>query len=143
MNIIFNSKFVAQYKLKIIQIYKIEDYKKDMLYLQFNNDIVIYDIQFNPVIENILLLSLADGSCKIYDISEQKMEEKIFFEGFDNKQPIEKSKFNNMNTNVIASSNGAKIIIIWDIRSSKDIILVKDEEIIIKFNDYFYLNIIY
>lgn len=134
MNIIFNSKFVVQYKLKIIQIYKIEDYKKDMLYLQFINDIVIYDIQFNPVIENILLLSLADGSCKIYDISEQKMEEKIFFEGFDNKQPIEKSKFNDMNTNVIASSNGAKIIIIWDIRSSKDIILVKDEEIIIKFN---------
>ena len=71
----------------------------------------------------MILVSFLDGSCKIYLILENKLEEKILFEGI-NKQKILKSKFNELNTNIIASLNKIKTqkekvqkMIIWDVRN--------------------------
>ena len=77
--IIFNKKFIIIYSRDSIDIY---EYKgndssiKDnlILNLEINN---ISDIQFNPIKENIILISYEKGICKIYNICEAKLKEKL------------------------------------------------------------------
>ena len=110
--IIFNQKYIISFYLVNIRIY---ENKKPKKFLDLSFDEVITDIQFNPILDNIILVSFFKGYCKIYKIEEQKLLEKITFEGINN-QIIGTSKFNYLNTNIIASLSNYKTIIIWDIR---------------------------
>jgi len=90
----------------------------------------------------MILVSFADGSCKIYLISDDILEEKILFEGVNN-QKILKSKFNELNTNIIASLNRNKNnkekvqkIIIWDVRNKFYSYVINIEQI----NDFKWNN---
>ena len=116
----YNKKFVLIYDDCSINIFENDSLSNPKIVFETEN---ILNIQFNPIIDNMILVSFLDGSCKIYLILENKLEEKILFEGI-NKQKILKSKFNELNTNIIASLNKVKTqkekvqkMIIWDVRN--------------------------
>ena len=95
--IVYNKKFVLIYDDSSINIY--ENNSLSSPKLVFGTEF-ISNIQFNPIIDNMILVSFSNGSCKIYLILENKLEEKILFEGINN-QKILKSNFNELNTNII------------------------------------------
>ena len=77
--IIFNKKFNIIYSRDSIDIYEYKENDSSIkdnliLNLEINN---ISDIQFNPIKENIILISYENGICKIYDICEAKLKEKL------------------------------------------------------------------
>jgi len=130
----FNSNYFIQLKVNnTINLYKIDNLHQ--IISNINYDQLISDIEFNPVKENIIIISFYNGYCKICNISDNGIEKKITFEGISNKRII-KSIFNEFNTNIIASVNLLNKIIIWDVRKQKfeNIIDNKDEIINIKWN---------
>ena len=88
------------------------------LLLTFNFSNNITDIQFNPILDNVILISFDKGFCKIYEIEKENIIEKITFEAINDKY-IEQSKFNYLNTNIIASLIENNTIIIWDVNNIK------------------------
>ena len=77
--IIFNKKFNIIYSRDSIDIYEYKENDSSIkdnliLNLEINN---ISDIQFNPIKENIILISYEKGICKIYNICEAKLKEKL------------------------------------------------------------------
>lgn len=133
--IIINKKFRVLYGYSSIKIF---DNEKDIFIKEFKNlktEAVITDIIFNPIVDNIILISLSNGSCKIYNILEEEMEEKIVLEEF--KEVIIASKFNILNTNIIGSLFETKILV-WDIRNIKYINIFENKEEILNFkwNDF-------
>ena len=140
--IIFNKNFIIIYSINLIDIYEYNENSstiKDnhILNLEINN---IADIQFNPIKDNIILISYGNGICKIYDIFEAKLkaklEEKIIFEGIKGK--TEDSKFNELNTNIIATMCDFNNLIIWDVRESKYVNIIKNDDkiLIFKWNKF-------
>ena len=126
MKIIFNQKYIITFKQNKIKIYESYFISKINLVLKFSSDESITDIQFHPLLDNIILVSFFKGFCKIYEIDKQNLQEKIKFEGI-NEQMIEISKFNYLDTNIIASLSNSKIII-WDVRNIKYINVIKIQE---------------
>ena len=118
----YNKKFFVIYSRCSINIYESHSMSNPKIVLKTKE---ISNIIFNPIVDNIILISFVDGSCKIYLIYDNILEEKIFFEGI-NSQTILKSKFNVLNTSIIASLNiienekqdMIQKIIIWDVRNS-------------------------
>ena len=135
----YNKKFVLIYDDISIKIYESNSLSKPKIVFEIGH---ISNIQFNPIVDNMILVSFADGSCKIYLISDDILEEKILFEGVNN-QKILKSKFNELNTNIIASLNRNKNnkekvqkIIIWDVRNKFYSYVINIEQI----NDFKWNN---
>jgi len=125
-----NSKYCIELlECTIINLYKNNDLNKIISKINYDNDIT--DIEFNPVKENIIVISFSKGYCKICNISDQGIEEKILFEGINNKK-IKKSIFNEFNTNIIASLSILNKIIIWDVRLQKFENVMQFKERIIK-----------
>ena len=130
----YNKKFVVIYRKYSINIYETNSITDLKIVLKTKE---ISNIQFNPIVDNMILVSFVDGSCKIYLISDNILEEKILFEGINNQQ-ILKSKFNELNTNIIASLNiienekedMTQKIIIWDVRSTFYSHIINNEQII-------------
>ena len=130
----FNSNyFIELLENIVINFYKIDNLNQ--IISNKNYDFAISNIEFNPVKENIIVISFYNGYCKICNISDKGIEEKIVFEGIDN-QKIKKSIFNVFNTNIIASLNLINKILIWDVRKQRfwNIINFKDNIINIKWN---------
>ena len=125
-NIIYNQKYIIIYALNFIKVY--ENYTKQNIFTYYIlKDDLITDIQFNPILDNIILVSFSKGFCKIYEIVKNKIEEKINFEGIYD-QLIVKSKFSYLNPNIIASLNFFKAIIIWDVRYKKYINIIRNSK---------------
>ena len=116
--IICNQKYIIIYHYNTIYIYKMDIKIDKNLLLNFNFSDNITDIQFNPILDNVILISFDKGFCKIYEIEKEKIIEKITFEGINDKY-IEQSKFNYLNTNIIASLIENNTIIIWDVNNIK------------------------
>ena len=111
-NYIMNQKFLVQYCLNNAKIFEIIEKKLKMLFeLVEKNEIT--NLEFNPSIDNIVLLSFNNGNCKIYNLLNKN--DFIFFESIDDCR-ILCSKFNYLNPNIIASMNINSSIIIWDVR---------------------------
>ena len=130
----FNSNyFIELLENIVINFYKIDNLNQ--IISNKNYDFAISNIEFNPVKENIIVISFYNGYCKICNISDKGIEEKIVFDGIDN-QKIKKSIFNVFNTNIIASLNLINKILIWDVRKQRfwNIINFKDNIINIKWN---------
>ena len=134
---IFNKQFIIIYTINLIDIYEYNENcssikDNSILHFEINN---IADIKFNPIKDNIILISYGNGICKIYDIFEaklkKKLEEKIIFEGI--KEKTNGSKFNELNTNIIATICDINNIIIWDVRKSKYINIIKNDNRILSF----------
>ena len=124
--IIFNQEYIIRFEIDNIQIYENKNLNSKLV-LDLSFDEYINDIQFNPILNNVVLVSFCKGYCKIYKIEEKKLLEKITFEGINNKI-IGKSKFNYLNTNIIASLSNHKTIIIWDIRDIKYVNVININE---------------
>ena len=137
----YNKKFVVIYSKYSINIYEGHLISNPKIVLKTKE---ISNIIFNPIEDNMILVSFVDGSCKIYLISDNILEEKILFEGINNEQ-ILKSKFNELNTSIIASLNiienekqdMIKKIIIWDVRNAFYSHVINIEQIIdFKWNNF-------
>ena len=134
---VFNQQFMVKYRSKNVQIYEITSLLKLNLLLKFKTTISITDIQFNPFVSNIILLSFDNGTCKIYNILDKSDKEKIIFESIKNGS-ILLSVFNTFNPNIIASINENNDIFIWDIRKLTFLNVIDncDEIIKIKWSHY-------
>ena len=126
--IIYNQKYMIIYGFQTIDLYDISNELQKDLILHFEFPDNIIDIKFNPILNNIILISFS-GFCKIYEISEKQIHEKINFEGINEKAIVE-SKFNYLNPNIIASFHEYNTIIIWDVTDIKyiNIIINNNEE---------------
>ena len=142
LNYMMNQHFLISYNLNNINAYEITAEKALNIKLKLHEENEITNIEFNPIIDNIISVSYFNGTCKIYNILNEK--DFILFEGIDNYSLIF-SKFNYLNPNIIASMNQKSIIMIWDVRqlSLLQIIDNKNNDDIIDFKwSYFSSNLI-
>ena len=125
--IIYNQKYMIMYGSQTIDLYDISNELEKNLILFFEFPDNITDIKFNPILNNIILVSFIKGFCKIYEISGKEIQEKINFEGI-NERAIVESKFSYLNPNIIASFNEYNTIIIWDVTDIKYINIINNNE---------------
>ena len=129
---IINQKFLVQYRLYDVATFEITSEKKLKKILEFHDENKITNIEFNPSVDNIILLSYNNGTCKIYNILNKNENDSILFEANDNSSIIY-SKFNYLNPNIVASINKNYSIIIWDVRQLSLLQIInsnKNDEII-------------
>ena len=93
----------------------------------FETHSTISDIKFNPFIDDMVLFSFEDGTCKIYTIIENSLKERIIFEGINEKK-ISYSEFNYHDPNLILSINIKNNIIIWDVRKISFLNIINFEQ---------------
>ena len=113
---VLNQKFIIIYKLKQVQIYEILEKAKTNIFFKFETENCISSIEFNPLIDNIIIISFINGTCKIYDISKKRDKEDILFESVKDDY-IALSVFNIHDPNIIATLNSNNDIFIWDVRN--------------------------
>ena len=124
---ILNQKFFIKYDTRNIQIYEIISNNQTKLFHSIKTETEITSIQFNPLVENIILISFMNGICKIFN---KNNKEDIFFENIS-KERINISLFNNFDSNIIATISDNNTISIWDIRNLFYLnILILENEII-------------
>ena len=90
---ILNQKFFIRYDEYNVQIYEIISKSQTKLLKKFITEIAITSIQFNSLVPNIIILSLVNGICKIYNVLNKNNKEDILFEN-SNKEYIKTSLFN-------------------------------------------------
>ena len=112
---ILNQKYLIQYQAGIVRIYEIISNVEMKLLLKFESELQINSIQFNPLVNNIIILSFSNGICKIYNILNKSDKEDILFECKE-KIGIILSIFNIFDPNIIASLSLNNNIYIWDVR---------------------------
>ena len=134
---VLNQKFFIKYDTRNIQIYEIISNNQIKLFHSFKTETEITSIQFNPLVENIILISFINGICKIYNIFNKNNKENIFFENI-NKERINISLFNNFDSNIIATISDNNTISIWDIRNLfyLNILILENEIIKVKWSYY-------
>ena len=113
---VLNQKFLIIYKSKQVQIYEILGGVKTNLFFKFETEICINSIELNPLIDNIIIISFINGTCKIYNILKKSDKEDILFESVKDDK-IELSAFNIYEPNIIATLNSNNDIFIWDVRN--------------------------
>ena len=113
---VLNQKFLIIYKSKQVQIYEILENVKTNLFFKFETEICINSIELNPLIDNIIIISFINGTCKIYNILKKSDKEDILFESVKDDK-IELSAFNIYEPNIIATLNSNNDIFIWDVRN--------------------------
>lgn len=114
-NCIFNHKYLVKYKLTHVNIYEISSNTTINLLLNFQTNIQISSIEFNPLVYNIIIISFINGTCKIYNILNKSDKGDITFECIKNNN-IVSSIFNIFDPNIVATINEISDIFIWDIR---------------------------
>ena len=134
---VLNQKFFIKYDTRNIQIYEIISNNQTKLFYSFKTETEITSIQFNPLVENIILISFINGICKIYNIFNKNNKEDIFFENIS-KERINISLFNNFDSNIIATISDNNTITIWDIRNLfyLNILILENEIIKVKWSYY-------
>ena len=134
---VLNQKFFIKYVVRNIQIYEIITNNQTKLFLTFKTEAEITSIQFNPFVENIILISFMNGICKIYNIFNKNNKEDILFENI-NKERINISLFNNFDPNIIATVSDNNSISIWDVRKLfyLNILNIDNEIIKVKWSYY-------
>ena len=114
---VLNKKYIVQYKLNLVEVYEaISKDKKDLIW-KFKTKEFISNVEINPFVENIILISFFNGSCKIYNILNKSENGDIEFESIKDDEYIELSIFNKCDPNIIATLNTTNDIFIWDIRN--------------------------
>ena len=113
---VLNQKFLIIYKSKRVQIYEILEKVKTNLFFKFETKNAISSIEFNPLIDNIIIISFINGTCKIYNILKKSDKEDIFFESVKDDY-IVLSIFNIYDSNIIATLNSNNDYFIWDVRN--------------------------
>ena len=124
---VLNKEFLIKYDEKNVFIYKIELNDKTMLLFQFKSEISITFIQFNPLVDNIIILSFNNGTCKIYNLLNKSDKEEILFECIK-KEDIKFSLFNIFDPNIIVTKNSNQDIYIWDVRKLFYLFVINMEE---------------
>ena len=112
---VLNEKYLIQYDETNVVCYEIVSNAENELLFEFKSEINIISIQFNPLVNNIILVSFGNGSCKIYNILNKSDKEDILFECKE-KESIISSMFNIFNPNIVVTLNTNNIIYIWDVR---------------------------
>ena len=110
-----NKQFLIEYDHYEIVIFEITQERYLNKLFEFKEKFEITTIEFNPSVDNIILVSYINGNCKIYNVLNKNDEDYILFEGINNKKII-KSKFNYLNPNIIASMNLDSSIVIWSVK---------------------------
>ena len=128
-NYVFNQQFLIEYNLYNVKIYDITSKQKEKIYFDFTCEVEITNINVNPCVSNIALISYVDGTCRIFNLLNKDSKELILFEGINNYK-ILYSEFNRLNPNIIASINIESTIIVWDVRELSFIQVIESEEII-------------
>ena len=134
---VLNEKYLIQYDETNVVCYKIVSNAENELLFEFKSEINIISIQFNPLVNNIILVSFGNGSCKIYNIMNKTDKEDILFECKE-KASIKLSMFNIFNPNIVATLNSNNKIYIWDVRKLYylNVININDKIIKLKFSHY-------
>ena len=112
---IINQKYLIKYWRYKVEIYEINSKNQVILILILKMNAVINYIQFNTLVDNIIIISFSDGTCRIYNILNKSDIQDILFESIDGLS-IEVSLFNKIDPNIIATLNAINDIIIWDVR---------------------------
>ena len=113
---ILNQNYLIRFDESIVQIYEIMSIDKINLSFEFETKGLISSIQFNPLLDNIIIISFTDGTCKIYNLLKKSGKEEILFECIK-KENIKLSLFNIFDPNVIATLTKKNDLYIWDIRN--------------------------
>ena len=113
---VLNQKFLIIYKSKRVQIYEILEKVKTNLFFKFETKNAISSIEFTPWIDNIIITSYINGSCKINNILKKSDKEDIFFESVKDDY-IVLSIFNIYDSNIIATLNSNNDYFILDVRN--------------------------
>ena len=125
-NYVFNQQFLIEYNLYNVKIYDITSKQKEKIYFDFTCEVEITNINVNPCVSNIALISYVDGTCRIFNLLNKDSKELILFEGINNYK-ILYSEFNRLNPNIIASINIESTIIVWDVRELSFIQVIESE----------------
>lgn len=112
---IINQQFLVEYEYHNIKVFEITLQKQLKIYFEFKDENEITNIEFNPSVNTIMLVSYYNGTCKIFNILNRNEKNYILFEGINNSSIIY-SKFNYFNPNIIASLSKNNTIMIWDVR---------------------------
>ena len=112
---IINQKYLIKYWRYKVEIYEINSKNQVILILILKMNAAINYIQFNTLVDNIIIISFSDGTCRIYNILNKSDIQDILFESIDGLS-IEVSLFNKIDPNIIATLNAINDIIIWDVR---------------------------
>ena len=136
-NYVLNQKYVIQYRENNVCIYGINSDNKCNLIIKFETKAQINSIQFNPLINNIIIISFNDGTCKIYNILKKSDKEDILFECVK-KENIRLCRFNIYNPNIILTLTAKNNLYIWDVRKLYylNLINLKEEKLNIKWSHY-------
>ena len=110
---ILNKSFCVRYRLNDVEIYEINPKEKNEPLLKFETELISH-IAFNPLVENIIIISFYN-KCSIYNILNKNDKEVIIFEGINDKY-LQFSLFNIFDPNIIATLNKSFDIFIWDVR---------------------------
>jgi WD40 repeat protein len=114
-SIILNQKYLVKYKNYNVEIHEIFPKGKTNEFIKFKTETLISNIKFNPLVENIIIISFFNGTCKIYNILNKNKKEDIFFECIQ-EESIAYSYFNIFDPNKVASLSDDNNIFIWDVR---------------------------
>ena len=114
-SIILNQKYLVKYKNYNVEIHEIFPKGKTNEFFKFKTETLISNIKFNPLVENIIIISFFNGTCKIYNILNKNKKEDIFFECIQ-EESIAYSYFNIFDPNKVASLSDDNNIFIWDVR---------------------------
>ena len=136
-NYVLNQKYVIQYRENNVCIYGINSDNKCNLIIKFETKAQINSVQFNPSVNNIIILSFNDGTCKIYNILKKSDKEDILFECVK-KENIRLCRFNIYNPNIILTLTAKNNLYIWDVRKLYylNLINLKEEKLNIKWSHY-------
>ena len=124
---VINEKYFIYYDSQNVMIWEILSNAQSEFLFEFETESDITSIQFNPLINNIIIVSFRDETCKIYNILKKSNKEDISFECNKNEKII-LSIFNIFNPNLIATLTSSNNIYIWDIRKVLYLNIIKMEK---------------
>ena len=123
-----NKQFLIQYnQYNDIKIFEITSERKLNLLFEIKENNEITSIEFNPSVDNIILVSYSNGHCKIFNLLNKNEKDYILFEGINNSKIIS-SKFNYFNSNIIASLNKDSSIVIWSVKQFSLIQIIENKD---------------
>ena len=124
---VINEKYFIYYDSQNVMIWEILSNAQSEFLFEFETESDITSIQFNPLINNIIIVSFKDETCKIYNILKKSNKEDILFECNKNEKII-LSIFNIFNPNLIATLTSSNNIYIWDVRKVLYLNIIKMEK---------------
>ena len=124
---VLNDRYFIHHDNKNVEIYEIFSNTESKLILEIKTEIVISSIGFNPLVNNIIIISFHNGTFKIYNLLNKDKKENILFE-CNKKEEIDLSIFNIFNPNLIAVLTFNNNIYILDVRYCQYLNIIKLED---------------